>query len=127
MYFKVHGFFLHEDPPPAFNAMRSVKLNESIGQNVTKRRHEEIDHVPKRHPEILVSSNPEMKERVDGALPLLHLVSLVPAAEEVHTARQETGLKDANEHSAHHYDAPVVGKAHAQHDGAPAQHQAVEK
>ena len=106
--------------------MSSIKLNESVGQNITKRRHEEVDHIPKRH-SIKQVSKPKTRRSTGRDLPLLNLITLIPTTQQVHTARQEARFKDADEHPAHHNDTPVPRKAHAQHDCAPAEHQPVEE
>lgn len=59
--------------------------------------------------------------------PLLDLVSLVPATQEIHAAWQIASLEHADEHTADDDDAPIVGEAHSKHDHPPAEDEAVEQ
>ena len=68
-----------------------------------------------------VSQSPVAASRVLQNVPFLYLKSAVPAADEVDTAGEETGLKESQNRTTHSQDSPVLDEAHSNCDSTPRQ------
>lgn len=127
-----HGYtdgrssFYYEDPPPAFDTVRSIQFDDRKCQNVPEAAHEQVDQVPPSGTRLISGAYSKLPRRNLPTDSGLYLETPIPSRQQEHAAWQVPGLEHADQHPANYNVPPVVDEAHTEHDSPPTDRESVQ-